>query len=77
MDQRRTYGWLMLAGYLGLALAMPALTPAVPEQEFWPPIAPVVMSETSADEAMMQPLRAQANAAMRALQAGQQTASLN
>ena len=69
---RRQYGWLVLAGYLSLALAIPALTPA-PEtdaMDAWlPPIAPLVLADNSADDAMMQPLRQQASAAMQALQA--------
>ena len=67
----RQYGWLVLAGYLSLALAIPALTPA-PEtdaMDIWlPPIAPLVLADNSADDAMMQPLRQQASAAMQALQ---------
>jgi hypothetical protein len=65
---RRQYGWLVLAGYLSLALAVPALTPA-PETDAWlPPIAPLVLADNSADDAMMQPLRRQASAALQALQ---------
>jgi hypothetical protein len=59
---RRQYGWLVLA------LAIPALTPA-PQADVWlPPIAPLVLADNSADDAMMQPLRLEASAAMRALQ---------
>ena len=66
---RRQYGWLVLAGYLSLALAIPALTPA-PETDAWlAPIAPLALADNSADDAMMQPLRQQASAAMQALQA--------
>ena len=68
MDFRRDYAWLALAGYLALALAVPALTPA-PEQDFaLPPIAPLVLADNSADEAMMLPLRLQASAALSELQ---------
>jgi hypothetical protein len=65
---RRQYGRLVLAGYLSLALAVPVLTPA-PEADAWPPpIAPLVLADNSTDDAMMLPLRQQANAAMHALQ---------
>ena len=78
MQVRRSYAWLVLAGYFALALAIPALTP-VPEQDFsLPPIAPLVVADNPVpDDAMMQPLRQQANAALQALQAhtAQQTAN--
>jgi hypothetical protein len=69
MDVRRKYGWLVLAGYLSLALAIPALTPAPDEDFSLPPIAPLVLADNSADEAMMLPLRLQASAALHELQA--------
>jgi hypothetical protein len=68
---RRQYGRLVLAGYVSLALAVPALTPApdTDAMDIWlPPIAPLVLADNSTDDAMMQPLRLEANAAMRALQ---------
>lgn len=65
---RRKYAWLVLAGYCALALAIPALTPA-PDTDVWlPPLAPLVLADNSDDDAMMQPLRQQASAAMQALQ---------
>jgi len=66
MQVRRTHAWLVLAGYCCLALAIPALTP-VPERDALPPIPPLVLANDD-DDAMMQPLRIQANAAMHALQ---------
>ena len=78
MDARCKRGWPILVGYLCLALAIPVLTPSVPDDDFRvTPIAPVLVSDTAADEAMMEPLREQANAALRALQTGSQTASAN
>ncbi len=75
---RRSYAWLVLAGYFCLALAVPALTP-VPDEDFsLPPIAPLVVADSPVpDDAMMQPLRQEANAALQALQAhtARQTAS--
>lgn len=68
---RRQYGRLVLAGYLSIALAIPALTPA-PETDamgtWLRPIPPLVLAGNSDDDAMMQPLRQQASAAMQALQ---------
>ena len=64
---RRKNAWLVLTGYCALALAIPALTPA-PEIDAWPPIAPLVLADNFADDAMMLPLRQQARAAMHALQ---------
>ena len=74
---RREYAWLVLAGYLSLALAIPALTPALPEAAALPPIASLVLADNSADDAMMLPLRQEASAALQALQAhtAQQTAN--
>jgi hypothetical protein len=76
-DVRRKYGWLVLAGYLSLALAIPALTP-VADAIHAPPPAPLLLADNSADEAMMRPLRLQASAALRELQAaaGQQTPAI-
>jgi hypothetical protein len=69
MNARRKYAWLILAGYLSLAAAVPMLTPA-PQQDFaLPPIAPLVLAENSEHETMMLPLRQQASAALGALQA--------
>jgi len=68
MQVRRPYAWLVLAGYLSLALAIPALTPALPEPDALPPIAPLLLADNSDDEAMMLPLRQQASAAMHELQ---------
>jgi hypothetical protein len=65
---RRQYGWLVLAGYLSLALAVPALTPTTESDAWLPPIAPLVLADNSTDDAMMQTLRQQASAAMHALQ---------
>ena len=77
IDARRQYGWLVLAGYLSLALAIPALTPA-PETDAWlPTIPPLVLADNAVpDDAMMLPLRQEASAALRDLQAhtAQQTA---
>ncbi len=75
MQVRRTHAWLVLAGYLCLALAIPALTP-VPERDALTPITPLVLAGNTEDDAMMQPLRLQASAALYDLQAhtAQQTA---
>jgi hypothetical protein len=72
-DVRRKYGWLVLAGYFCLALAIPTLTPAPDEFQALPPIAPLVLTDNSADDAMMLPLRLQASAALRDLQAAATT----
>jgi hypothetical protein len=65
---RRQYGWLVLAGYLSLAAAVPMLTPA-PQQDFaLPPIAPLALADNFESDAMMLPLRQQAGAALHALQ---------
>jgi hypothetical protein len=74
MQVRRTYAWLVLAGYCSLALAIPALTPA-PDLDALPPIAPLALIDNSGDEDMMLQLHQQASAAMKALQS-QQTASV-
>jgi hypothetical protein len=68
MDLRRDYAWLALAGYLTVALAVPMLTPAVSEIDPLPPIMPLVLADNSDTEAMMAPLRQQANAALHSLQ---------
>jgi len=69
MQVRRSHARLVLAGYLGLALAIPALTPSLPEANALPPIAPMVLADNSAgDDAAMRPLHRQASAAMQALQ---------
>ncbi|HZT25894.1 MAG TPA: hypothetical protein VFA57_09350 [Pseudolabrys sp.] len=75
--QRRKCGWLMLAVYVCLAFAVPALTPPVDYGTAFPPIAPLTLADLNPDEAMMSPLRMQANAALQALQTAQQTASAN
>jgi len=70
MQVRRKYAWLVFAGYLSLALAIPALTPALPEADALPPIPPLVLAADSApDDAMMLPLRQEASAALQALEA--------
>ncbi len=69
MQVRRTYAWLVLAGYCSLALAIPMLTPTLPEADSLPPIAPLVLAGNSEDDAMMQPLRMEASAALHELQA--------
>jgi len=68
MQVRRSHARLVLAGYLGLALAIPALTPSLPEANALPPIAPLMLSDNSGNDAAMQPLHRQASAAMQALQ---------
>ena len=68
MQVRRTHAWLVLAGYFCLALAIPVLTPVPERFDTLPPIAPLVLVSDPDDDAMMQPLRIQANAAMQALQ---------
>jgi hypothetical protein len=69
MQVRRKYAWLVLAGYLSLALAIPALTPVPPEADALPPIPPLVLADNAVpDDAMMLPLRQEASAAMHALQ---------
>ena len=68
-DVRRRYAWLVLAGYCSLALAIPALTPAPQTDEWLRPIPPLVLADNSDDDAMMLPLRQEASAAMRDLQA--------
>jgi hypothetical protein len=75
MEVRRTHAWLVLAGYLCLALAIPALTP-VPPRDTMAPISPLVFAGNAEDDAMMQSLRLQASAALYDLQAhtAQQTA---
>lgn len=71
----RSYGWLVLTGYCALALAIPVLTPAVPVPDPLPPITPL-MAADRADDAMMQPLRLEARAALQALQTrGRQAAN--
>jgi hypothetical protein len=67
MQVHRTHALLVLAGYLCLALAIPALTP-VPERDTLAPISPLVFAGNAEDDAMMQSLRLQASAAMQALQ---------
>jgi hypothetical protein len=63
------YGWPVVAGYLSLGLAIAAMTPALQAKAWLPPITPLVLtSDNFADDARMQPLRLEANAAMRALQ---------
>jgi hypothetical protein len=69
----RHYGWAVLAGYLSLALAVAAMTPALEAKAWLPPITPLVLTDKFADDAMMQPLRLEANAAMRALQRAPET----
>ncbi|HXX26019.1 MAG TPA: hypothetical protein VEJ40_05110 [Pseudolabrys sp.] len=68
MQVRRTHAWLVLAGYVCLALAIPVLTPVPERLDTLPPIAPLVLVSDPDDDARMQPLRMQANAAMQALQ---------
>jgi hypothetical protein len=71
MQVRRTYARLVLAGYCALALAIPALTPAPPEADALPPIAPLVLADIPMpDDAMMRPLRQEASAALHELQTG-------
>jgi hypothetical protein len=65
---RRQYGWLVLAGYLSLAAAVPMLTPAQQQDFALPPIAPLVLADNFENDAMMLPLRQQASAALHALQ---------
>lgn len=66
---RRQYAWLVLAGYLSLAAAVPMLTP-VPQQDFaLPPIAPLVLADNSEHDTMMLPLHQQATKALSELQA--------
>jgi hypothetical protein len=68
-DVRRKYGWLVLAGYFALALAIPALTP-VTDAINQPPIGRLAsLDNPPPDEAMMGPLRLQASAALSELQA--------
>ncbi len=74
MQMSRSYGWLVLTGYCALALAIPALTPAMPASETLPPMTPLVIADND-DDAMMQPLRLEARAALRALQAGRSQAA--
>ena len=66
MDTRRKYAWLVLAGYLSLAAAVPMLTPAVPETDPLPPSTPLLLADNSDTDTMMLPLRQQANAALHA-----------
>jgi hypothetical protein len=74
MQVSRKYAWLVFAGYLSLALAIPALTPALPEADALPPIAPLLLADNADDDdAMMLPLRQQAHAAMQALQHSPET----
>ena len=68
-DVRNKYGWLVLAGYFALALAIPALTPMADAVYALPPIGRLASLDIpSSDEAMMRPLRQQASAALRELQ---------
>ena len=68
-DVRNKYGWLVLAGYFALALAIPALTPVADAVYALPPMGRLAsLDNPSSDEAMMRPLRQQASAAMRELQ---------
>jgi hypothetical protein len=70
MQVSRKYAWLVFAGYLGLALTIPVLTPALPQADALPPIPPLVLADNAApDDAMMLPLRQEANAALQALEA--------
>jgi hypothetical protein len=69
MDVRRKYAWPVLAGYLSLALAVPMLTPAMPEADPLPPIIPLVLAENSEADAIILPLHQQASAALGELQA--------
>jgi hypothetical protein len=70
MQVSRKYAWLVFAGYLSLALAIPVLTPALPEADPLPPIAPLVLADNAVpDDKMMLPLRQEANAALQALEA--------
>jgi hypothetical protein len=68
MQVRRTHARLVLAGYCCLALAIPFLTPATPERDEFPPIAPLVLAGIPDDDAMMEPLRRQAMIALADLQ---------
>jgi hypothetical protein len=67
---RRKYGWLVLAGYFALALAIPLLTPAVDGLHAPPPIRQMASLDTgTSEEAMVRPLRLQASAVLHELQA--------
>jgi hypothetical protein len=69
-DVRRKYGWLVLAGYLALALAIPVLTPAADALLAPPPVRQLAsLDNPRSEEAMMRPLRRQARAALHELQA--------
>jgi hypothetical protein len=77
-DVSRKYGWLVLAGYFALALAIPLLTPAADALHAPPPIGQMASLDAgTSDEAMMRPLRLQASAALHELQAagGRQSAA--
>jgi hypothetical protein len=68
-DVRSKYGWLVLAGYFALALAIPALTPGADAGRAPPLIGRLAsLDNPPSDEAMMRPLRLQASAALRNLQ---------
>ncbi len=69
MQVRRGHAQLVLAGYCALALAIPALTPSLPDADTLLPIASLVLARNLEGYARMQPPRQHAGAALHALQA--------
>jgi len=72
MDGRRKLALLLAVAFYSFVLTIPALMPAPDRLDPLKPIGPLAsldFAAPSADEAMLAPLRLQANAALRELQA--------